>query len=99
MLSRKHTLTASPSVWLLEGKNQFNALTHPVIISIDTHIPFSWYYSWTGSLYFSSLISSSSSRNAWSDVLVNTVEKYNLDGLNLDWEYPNDPNGVACNVK
>ncbi|GAB5587422.1 hypothetical protein Unana1_02322 [Umbelopsis nana] len=54
---------------------------------------------WTGSLYFSSLISSASSRNTWADVLVKAVEQYNLDGLNLDWEYPNDPNGVSCNTK
>ncbi|KAJ2964637.1 hypothetical protein NQZ79_g522 [Umbelopsis isabellina] len=54
---------------------------------------------WTGSLYWSSLIASDSSRSKWADLLVDTVDEYNLDGLNLDWEYPNDPNGVACNQK
>ncbi|KAH8547829.1 glycoside hydrolase superfamily [Umbelopsis sp. PMI_123] len=54
---------------------------------------------WTGSLYFSTLVQTASSRDAWSDVLVKAVKDYDLDGLNLDWEYPNDPNGVACNAK
>jgi Glycosyl hydrolases family 18 len=53
---------------------------------------------WTGSLYFSTLVQTASSRDAWSDVLVKAVEDYDLDGLNLDWEYPNNANGVACNA-
>ncbi|KAG2188217.1 hypothetical protein INT44_000969 [Umbelopsis vinacea] len=44
------------------------------------------------------LVKTASSRDAWTDVLVKAVKDYDLDGLNLDWEYPNNPNGVACNA-
>ncbi|KAI9315537.1 glycoside hydrolase superfamily [Dichotomocladium elegans] len=52
---------------------------------------------WTGSRHFSTLVRTSSTRNTFAKIIVNTVKKYDLDGINLDWEYPNSPNGVACN--
>ncbi|KAL1935622.1 hypothetical protein VTP01DRAFT_4762 [Rhizomucor pusillus] len=54
---------------------------------------------WTGSLHFSGLVRTASKREAFADVLVETCKQYDLDGLDIDWEYPNDPNGVSCNEK
>ncbi|KAF7728391.1 hypothetical protein EC973_006199 [Apophysomyces ossiformis] len=52
---------------------------------------------WTGSLYFSDLVISDSARDKFTDTLVNLVKKYNLDGIDIDWEYPNSENGLSCN--
>ncbi|KAH9822235.1 family 18 glycoside hydrolase [Melampsora americana] len=46
---------------------------------------------WTGSVYFSSLVASSSSRKAFARNIAKTLEKYGFDGIDLDWEYPNAP--------
>ncbi|KAI7907571.1 glycoside hydrolase superfamily [Cokeromyces recurvatus] len=54
---------------------------------------------WSGSRYFSSLVKSKSKRDKFAKNIMKLVEEYNLDGVNLDWEYPNDPNGVSCNEK
>ncbi|KAI8969004.1 glycoside hydrolase superfamily [Mycotypha africana] len=54
---------------------------------------------WTGSLYFSSLVKSAESQKKFADNLVDMVRKYELNGVNLDWEYPNDPDGISCNQK
>ncbi|KAI8084794.1 glycoside hydrolase superfamily [Halteromyces radiatus] len=52
---------------------------------------------WTGSLHFSTLVRTSASRDAFAAILEKAVADYNLDGIDIDWEYPNSPNGVACN--
>ncbi|KAI9248855.1 glycoside hydrolase superfamily [Phascolomyces articulosus] len=52
---------------------------------------------WTGSLYFSSLVGSESSRAKFAKNIANAVDEFDLDAINLDWEYPNSANGVACN--
>ncbi|CAO3635172.1 unnamed protein product [Cunninghamella echinulata] len=54
---------------------------------------------WTGSKYFSTLTKSDSTRNEFANTLVKIVNDYNLDGIDIDWEYPNSPNGVSCNTK
>ncbi|KAI8338703.1 glycoside hydrolase superfamily [Chlamydoabsidia padenii] len=54
---------------------------------------------WSGSLHFSNLVKTSSARASFAKKLVQAVKEYNLDGIDIDWEYPNDPNGVACNAK
>ncbi|CDH48511.1 acidic mammalian chitinase [Lichtheimia corymbifera JMRC:FSU:9682] len=53
---------------------------------------------WTGSLYFSDLAKTEKSRQKFAKNIAKLVKKYDLDGVNLDWEYPNSPNGVACNA-
>ncbi|KAI8067069.1 glycoside hydrolase superfamily [Gongronella butleri] len=53
---------------------------------------------WTGSLYFSDLVLTTDKRSAFADNLVKAVTDYDLDGIDIDWEYPNNPNGVACNA-
>ncbi|GAA5811790.1 hypothetical protein MFLAVUS_005233 [Mucor flavus] len=54
---------------------------------------------WSGSRYFSSLVSSPDKLSILIDNIMSMVNEYNLDGVNIDWEYPNDPNGVSCNLR
>ncbi|KAI8642510.1 glycoside hydrolase superfamily, partial [Parasitella parasitica] len=54
---------------------------------------------WTGSIYFSSLVRTSNNRRKFAKKIMQAVEKYDLNGVNLDWEYPNDADGVSCNRK
>jgi chitinase len=49
------------------------------------HTVFISLFSWSGSKYFSSLVASNSKRQALVKNIVQMVEKYNLDGVNLDW--------------
>ncbi|RCI00030.1 hypothetical protein CU098_003049, partial [Rhizopus stolonifer] len=48
---------------------------------------------------FPTLIRTRKSRRSFVTKLAKAMEKYDLDGLNIDWEYPNDPNGISCNKK
>ncbi|KAM0753751.1 hypothetical protein T439DRAFT_353527 [Meredithblackwellia eburnea MCA 4105] len=43
---------------------------------------------WTGSKYFSTLVSVSSKRKLFADKLVTFMNKYGFDGIDIDWEYP-----------
>lgn len=43
---------------------------------------------WTGSQHFSDAVSSSSNRETFASNIATIVTKYNLDGIDLDWEYP-----------
>ncbi|OHW99382.1 glycosyl hydrolase family 18 protein [Colletotrichum incanum] len=52
---------------------------------------------WTGSRYFSTSIGSAENRTAFVKTCLDLVEKYNLDGLDFDWEYPNRQ-GLGCNA-
>ncbi|KAI8357261.1 glycoside hydrolase superfamily [Blakeslea trispora] len=54
---------------------------------------------WSGSKFFSSLVRTEANRKKFANNIVKLVSQYNLDGVNLDWEYPNDPNGMSCNQK
>nr|AEH16745.1 chitinase [Glaciozyma antarctica] len=42
---------------------------------------------WTGSVYLSALISTSSKRTAFAKTLLAFVNKHGFDGVDLDWEY------------
>lgn len=42
-------------------------------------------HSWTGSIYFSSLVRTEASRKSFATKLINAVEEYDLNGLNIDW--------------
>ncbi|KAH9824738.1 family 18 glycoside hydrolase [Melampsora americana] len=46
---------------------------------------------WTGSKYFSSLVSTDTSRETFAKTISSTLSKYGFDGVDLDWEYPNAP--------
>ncbi|KAI0646605.1 glycoside hydrolase [Trametes meyenii] len=52
---------------------------------------------WTGSQYFSSAVATEANRTAFVKTVLALVSKYNLDGLDFDWEYPNKQ-GMGCNV-
>ncbi|KAF7421024.1 hypothetical protein PC9H_011543 [Pleurotus ostreatus] len=52
---------------------------------------------WTGSRYFSTAVANAQSRKAFVKAVVNFVKKYNLDGVDFDWEYPGRQ-GIGCNT-
>ncbi|ORY91527.1 glycoside hydrolase superfamily, partial [Leucosporidium creatinivorum] len=52
---------------------------------------------WTGSVYFSDLVASSTKRARFAKQLAAFQDKYGFDGIDLDWEYPNGE-AVGCNT-
>ncbi|KAG5645440.1 hypothetical protein DXG03_006264 [Asterophora parasitica] len=52
---------------------------------------------WTGSRWFSSNVGSAQNRTAFVKSVAWLVKKYNLDGIDFDWEYPGKQ-GIGCNV-
>ncbi|KAJ2449823.1 hypothetical protein EV183_004672 [Coemansia sp. RSA 2336] len=52
---------------------------------------------WTGSNLFSKIFKQDSARSKLLDSMVDYVKKYNLDGIDIDYEYPGRL-GNACNV-
>ncbi|KAF4588706.1 hypothetical protein EYR40_010260 [Pleurotus pulmonarius] len=52
---------------------------------------------WTGSRYFSTAVANAQGRKAFVKAVVNFVKKYNLDGVDFDWEYPGRQ-GIGCNT-
>ncbi|KIL60642.1 glycoside hydrolase family 18 protein [Amanita muscaria Koide BX008] len=52
---------------------------------------------WTGSRFWSSNVGSAANRTWFINTLTALVLRYNLDGLDFDWEYPGRQ-GVGCNV-
>ncbi|CAG8791629.1 2403_t:CDS:2, partial [Dentiscutata erythropus] len=52
---------------------------------------------WTGSQYFSTLASTTESRNNFINATVTMINQFNLDGVDIDWEYPGKQ-GMICNV-
>ncbi|CAM0137365.1 unnamed protein product [Umbelopsis sp. WA50703] len=52
---------------------------------------------WTGSRYISSILSKSAS--SFANTILDAVKQYSLDGINIDWEFPNSQDGMTCNTK
>ncbi|KAF7355625.1 Chitinase [Mycena sanguinolenta] len=52
---------------------------------------------WTGSLFWSSNVATAQNRTLFVKTLVDFATKYDLDGLDFDWEYPN-VQGIGCNT-
>lgn len=56
---------------------------------------------WTGSTYFSTICSSAGNRQIFINNIMAAVDTYNLDGIDIDWEYPGttgaDGNAVSPN--
>jgi len=52
---------------------------------------------WTGSIYFSTAVGSAKNRTAFVKAVVGLAQKYKLDGIDFDWEYPGKA-GIGCNT-
>ncbi|KAJ6467525.1 glycoside hydrolase family 18 protein [Mycena vitilis] len=52
---------------------------------------------WTGSQYFSTAVATSEHRTKFLNAIVALVNKYQLDGIDFDWEYPGHQ-GLSSNV-
>nr|GAT54843.1 glycoside hydrolase family 18 protein [Mycena chlorophos] len=52
---------------------------------------------WTGSMYYSSAVATAENRTTFVNAVLDLVSKYNLDGIDFDWEYP-ARQGLGCNV-
>ncbi|PPQ64866.1 hypothetical protein CVT26_002584 [Gymnopilus dilepis] len=52
---------------------------------------------WTGSRFYSSDVGSATNRTAFVETVLDFAEKYDLDGLDFDWETPG-AQGIGCNV-
>ncbi|TFK49389.1 glycoside hydrolase [Heliocybe sulcata] len=52
---------------------------------------------WTGSAYFSSSVATAQNRTGFVNAVMQVVSKYDLDGIDFDWEYPNKA-GAGCNT-
>ncbi|KAF8510382.1 glycoside hydrolase family 18 protein [Gautieria morchelliformis] len=52
---------------------------------------------WTGSQYFSTAVATAQNRTAFVKTLSDFVAKWGFDGIDFDWEYPNNQ-GVGCNI-
>ncbi|KAH8813770.1 endochitinase [Flagelloscypha sp. PMI_526] len=52
---------------------------------------------WTGSMYFSSAVSTPHNRTAFVKTVTNLATKYSLAGIDFDWEAPSNP-GIGCNT-
>jgi chitinase len=44
---------------------------------------------WAGSVYFSQCVSTAANRTTFVNTLASAVTTYGLDGIDIDWEYPN----------
>ncbi|KAF9527486.1 glycoside hydrolase family 18 protein [Crepidotus variabilis] len=51
---------------------------------------------WSGSIYYSSAVGSAANRTAFVKAVVGLAQKYSLDGIDFDWEYPGKQ-GIGCN--
>ncbi|KAG6832174.1 hypothetical protein H0H92_004905 [Tricholoma furcatifolium] len=52
---------------------------------------------WTGSRFYSSNVATSQNRTKFAQTILAFAKKYQLDGIDFDWEYPNNQ-GIGCNV-
>lgn len=89
--------TADPTVLDLSGSNEpaipgFVTLAHQNNVMVAISIG-----GWTGSTYYSTNVGSAANRTAFVGAVLGLVSKYNLDGIDFDWEYPNKP-GIGCNT-
>ncbi|KAJ7503010.1 glycoside hydrolase family 18 protein [Mycena galericulata] len=51
---------------------------------------------WSGSAYFHQIADSSANRSKFVSTLSSTVFDYGLDGIDIDWEYPNGAGAGNC---
>ncbi|KAG2154451.1 glycoside hydrolase family 18 protein [Suillus bovinus] len=91
------TTTSNVDTISLEGSD---GSLLPVFVSeahahgVEAHIAIG---GWGGSIYFSSNVATARNRTAFVHTVLDFVGKYDLDGINFDWEYPSKQ-GIGCNV-
>jgi chitinase len=90
--------TANPAVISLDPSDQqllpkFVSTAHKNHVAAGLTIG-----GWTGSRYFSSAVSTPSSRTAFVNAVLGLAKTYKLDAIDFDWEYPNGA-GIGCNQK
>ncbi|KAI5117392.1 hypothetical protein M0805_007783 [Coniferiporia weirii] len=52
---------------------------------------------WTGAIYYSTNVGSAENRTLFVKAVTDLAEKYKLDGIDFDWEYPGNQ-GIGCNT-
>ncbi|TFY71622.1 hypothetical protein EVG20_g1373 [Dentipellis fragilis] len=52
---------------------------------------------WTGGLYYSANVANAANRTAFIKTITGLATNYSLDGIDFDWEYPNNA-GIGCNT-
>ncbi|KAI0808117.1 chitinase [Fomes fomentarius] len=52
---------------------------------------------WTGSRFFSTAVADAKNRTAFVQTIVKFALRYDLDGIDFDWEYPGTQ-GIGCNT-
>ncbi|KAJ3780755.1 glycoside hydrolase family 18 protein [Lentinula aff. detonsa] len=52
---------------------------------------------WSGSMYFSNAMATAQNRSAFVKTVLGLVEKYDVNGIEFDWEYP-AKQGIGCNT-
>ncbi|KAJ3776694.1 endochitinase [Lentinula raphanica] len=52
---------------------------------------------WDGSIYFSTAVGSAENRTRFVKAITNFATNYSLDGINFDWEAPNNQ-GLSCSI-
>ncbi|KAJ2864476.1 hypothetical protein GGI22_001712, partial [Coemansia erecta] len=73
------TISFDPTVSLPNIVGQIHGNNTKALVSIG---------GWTDSCYFSKLVKDTSASNPFIKNIVNFVESNNLDGIDIDWEYP-----------
>ncbi|KAG6831777.1 hypothetical protein H0H92_007929 [Tricholoma furcatifolium] len=97
LISSACVTTANPSVISLAASDQV-ILPQFVTAAHNNNVKASLAIGgWTGSIWFSSNVGSADNRTAFVKAVTGLVEKYQLDGIDFDWEYPGKQ-GIGCNV-
>ncbi|ESK95147.1 glycoside hydrolase family 18 protein [Moniliophthora roreri MCA 2997] len=52
---------------------------------------------WAGSRFFSTAVATPENRTTFVNTVVSLAQEYSLDGIDFDWEYPNNQ-GIGCNA-
>ncbi|PPQ82606.1 hypothetical protein CVT25_007120 [Psilocybe cyanescens] len=52
---------------------------------------------WTGSIYYSTAVGNAANRTTFVKAVLDMANKYALDGIDFDWEYPSHQ-GIGCNT-
>ncbi|KAJ2158344.1 hypothetical protein GGF46_003845 [Coemansia sp. RSA 552] len=71
--------TFSGKEWLDDAVKEIQENNSMVLMSIG---------GWSGSAHFSGILKDTTARNAFINNMVSYVQQHNLDGIDIDWEFP-----------